>query len=229
MKMKIRKWSVLFLVAAGVFFSAGQMTDTFTVEAAAQESETEAPGQPEAPSEEEMPIPEEKTSKTETPSFSVSGNGQLSDDISGDNTKQFLTIQTKNGTTFFMVLDRSSNKENVYMLSMIDENDLAEFIQEAKKSETPSVVLPETETTSSTEEQKKEPKKKADDGNKGTLLVIALLIICSIACCYYVKIMKPKKVVEDAEDENLEFYDEEPYINEDEETTQENPDDEIEE
>lgn len=219
---------MLFLAAAGVLFPAGKMTDTFTVEAAAQESEIESPAQPEATSKEEMPIPEEKASDTETPSFSVSGNGQLLDDISGDNTKQFLTIQTKNGTTFFMVLDRSSNKENVYMLSMIDENDLAEFIQEAKKSETPSVVLPETETTSSSEEQKKEPK-KTDDGNKGAFLVIALLIIGGIGCCYYVKIVKPKKVVEDAEDENLEFYNEEPYINEDEDTTQENSDDEIEE
>ena len=48
--------------------------------------------------------------------FSVPGNGSLADDKSGDSTKEFLTVQTKNGNTFFLVLDRSSNKENVYML-----------------------------------------------------------------------------------------------------------------
>lgn len=31
---------------------------------------------------------------------------------------------------FFLVLDRSRNAENAYMLSMIDENDLADFIEE---------------------------------------------------------------------------------------------------
>ncbi len=56
------------------------------------------------------------------------------------------TVQTKNGNTFFLVLDRSSSTENVYMLSMVDENDLAEFVPEKKpQTAPPSVVIPETE------------------------------------------------------------------------------------
>ena len=43
-------------------------------------------------------------------------------------TKQFLTIQTKKGNTFYMVIDRSSTSENVYMMSLVDENDLAELL-----------------------------------------------------------------------------------------------------
>lgn len=41
-----------------------------------------------------------------------------------------FTVQTKNGNTFFMVIDRSRNSENVYMLSLVDKRDLAEFIEE---------------------------------------------------------------------------------------------------
>lgn len=48
--------------------------------------------------------------------FSTPGNAQLVDDKENDDTKQFLTIQTKKGNTFYMVIDRSSNTENVYMI-----------------------------------------------------------------------------------------------------------------
>ena len=80
----------------------------------------------------------------------------------GTATKEFLTVQTKNGNTFFLVLDRSSNKENVYMLSMIDEDDLAEFVTETKKQETeqPTVITPQPETKPAVEETEKETGKR---------------------------------------------------------------------
>ena len=58
------------------------------------------------------------------------------DDKENDSTKQFLTVQTKNGNTFYMVIDRSGTSENVYMMSLVDENDLAEFIDTEKNEET---------------------------------------------------------------------------------------------
>jgi hypothetical protein len=42
--------------------------------------------------------------------------------------RSFYTITTANNNTYFLVIDRSSNTENVYMLSMIDEIDLKEFL-----------------------------------------------------------------------------------------------------
>ncbi len=36
-----------------------------------------------------------------------------------------------------MVIDRSSNTENVYMMSLVDENDLAEFLDEQKRAKKP--------------------------------------------------------------------------------------------
>ena len=108
------------------------------------------------------------TGEGDNSAFSTPGNAQLVDDKENDDTKQFLTIQTKKGNTFYMVIDRSSNTENVYMMSLVDENDLAEFLDETEKSketEESTVVIPETtpETTPVAEEEtevKKEEKKE---------------------------------------------------------------------
>ena len=56
------------------------------------------------------------TGESNNSAFSTPGNAQLVDDKENDDTKQFLTIQTKKGNTFYMVIDRSSNTENVYMM-----------------------------------------------------------------------------------------------------------------
>ncbi|MFR3574574.1 MAG: CD1107 family mobile element protein [[Ruminococcus] lactaris] len=85
------------------------------------------------------------TGEGDNSAFSTPGNAQLVDDKENDDTKQFLTIQTKKGNTFYMVIDRSSNTENVYMMSLVDENDLAEFLDETEKSketEESTVVIP---------------------------------------------------------------------------------------
>ena len=74
----------------------------------------------------------EETTPEGTP-FSVPGNGEILDDITDDPTKDFLTVTTANGNTFFLVIDRSQNTENVYMLSMIDELDLQDFIEESRR------------------------------------------------------------------------------------------------
>ena len=51
------------------------------------------------------------TGESNNSAFSTPGNAQLVDDKENDDTKQFLTIQTKKGNTFYMVIDRSSNTE----------------------------------------------------------------------------------------------------------------------
>lgn len=207
----------------GILLSNTLPAFAYTDEAAAQETPAEqtAPAETvpetEAPVVEETPTAEAPENTTEATPFSVPGNGQLLDDKSNDDTKQFLTIQTKNGNTFFMVLDRSSNTENVYMLSMIDENDLAEFVEKTE-TETPSVVIPETETKPDEPETKEEPEKTEEKStNMGGLLAIVLLLAGGIGGYYYFKVLKPKKEEEAAEDEDLEFLDEGAYINEDQE------------
>lgn len=161
------------------------------------------------------------------------------DDLSEDDSKQFLTIQTKNGNTFFMVLDRSNNTENVYMLSMIDENDLAEFIGDGQKepeAEQPAVVIPETEQPSvSTEtemetetdtEIKPEAEEKKGGMGTGAMLAVILLLAGGIGGFYYFKVWKPKQDEDESEGEDLEFYDGGAYINEDQEDSDDEGEDE---
>ena len=150
---KFKHWLMAAAIAAGVISSPAAAVYAYTGDAAqtetpaAQENRGTVIPEQEVPAEtENAPQETAEESGGETP-FSIPGNGEVLDDKAEDGTKEFLTIQTKNGNTFFLVLDRSSNTENVYMLSMIDENDLAEFMDEPQAVDTPQVVIPETEPT----------------------------------------------------------------------------------
>lgn len=196
--MRIKKWLALFLLVAGIFISG-----TATAAAYADETDGESDG-------------EEETS------FSVPGNGEILDNISDDSTKQFLTVKTKNGNTFFLVLDYTGNQENVYMLSMIDENDLAGFLDEAEpEPETQPVVMIEPEPVIKETEPEMEPAlaEKKDSSNMGAVVAVIALFAGGIGGFYYFKVLKAKKEGDMAESEDLEFYDEGNYINEDQDVS----------
>lgn len=210
MKEKIRKLAVMLTMMVMILLS-GTMT------AYAYVDETE----------DEPVIMEEAPEETEATPFSVAGNGQLLDDITDDETKQFLTVQTKNGNTFFMVIDRSRNSENVYMLSLVDEYDLAEFLEEETEpmaEEKPAVVIEEPQPEPVAEEPQTEPEKAGM--NMGAVLTILVLGAGVVGGYYYFKILKPKRDEEEAESEDLEFYDGGAYTNEDEENGKETEEDE---
>ncbi len=208
MKKTVRNLAAMLVMAAAVLLS-GKMTAYAYVDETA-----EAVPEP--------VISEETPEETETTPFSVAGNGQLLDDISDDETKQFLTVQTKNGNTFFMVIDRSRNSENVYMLSLIDENDLAEFLGEEEQEpaeEKPAVVVEESRP----EPVQEEPRPESEKGGMGMGAVLTMILLGagSIGGYYYFKIWKPKREEEEAESEDLEFYDGGAYVNEDRENGKE--------
>lgn len=207
MKKKIRNLAAMLIMTAAVLSPS-----TMTAYAYVDETAQTAP---------EPAIVEEVPEEAETTPFSVAGNGQLLDDITDDETKQFLTVQTKNGNTFFMVIDRSRNSENVYMLSLIDENDLAEFIEEEEAEpveEKPAVVMEEPRPEPVQEETQPEPEKGGI--GMGALFTIILLGAGGVGGYYYYKIWKPKREEEEAESEGLEFYDGGAYVNEDQENGQ---------
>ena len=71
--------------------------------------------------------------------FTPDGNLTLIDDflqieVPGDEEteqveKQFITVQSKNGNTFYIVIDRNGETENVYFLNLVDEADLMALIE----------------------------------------------------------------------------------------------------
>ena len=151
--------------------------------------------------------PDVITEDTSGKPFAIEGNGNLVDDAYDDDTKEFITIQTKNNQTFFVVIDRANSVNNVYMLSMIDEDDLEQFLSEdseAVQIDDISDLAALEETQPDTTEQQNKPK-----GSGGMLYII--LIIAAIGILggyYYIRIYKPRKEEQEADSEGMEGNDE---------------------
>lgn len=153
--------------------------------------------------------------------FTTPGNGQVQDDIKNDGTKEFLTITTKNNQTFYIVIDHSSNTDNVHMLSKIDENDLQQFLEESKpsKNEKPEIVLDENvkpDTQKPVTEPVKPEKEPASSMNP-TLLGILGISGVGIIGYAYLRFFKSKKDEEDDMDEGMEIAGEAEETNEEDE------------
>lgn len=78
--------------------------------------------------------------RTSTSAFTPEGNLTLIDDflqteVSASEEKelqekQFITVQSKNGNYFYLVIDREGNNENVYFLNTVDEADLLALMED---------------------------------------------------------------------------------------------------
>ena len=76
-------------------------------------------------------------------SFTPNGNMTLIDDFfqieaeatenSPQRDKQFITLESKNGNTFYLVIDRNGEEENVYFMNLVDEADLMALIEANKE------------------------------------------------------------------------------------------------
>lgn len=77
--------------------------------------------------------------ESKTP-LTPSGNMTTVDDVHQVNNKdtiedkQFITVETKNGNTFYIIIDRSGDTENVYFLNAVDESDLLALMEDEQKA-----------------------------------------------------------------------------------------------
>ena len=210
--------AVLFL-SASMIFATGTTAFAY-VDESAEVSKTETV---ETEKTDKDTVVEENQINTEEP-FSVPGNAQVQDDITNSKNKEFLTITTKNNNTFYVIIDRSANVDNVYMLSQIDENDLKEFLEEDTSASTivdvtPEVVIDENTHSEQTEQPVTEgPEKEGTASNLGALVAIFAAAILGVGAYGYIKFIKPKKDEDEGDDEGIEMIGESDSFEEDQES-----------
>ena len=138
--------------------------------------------------------------------------------------RQFLTFQTKSGKTMHLIVDHSSNQDNVRLLTEVGEQDLLNMIESEDKN---AVKVEEPKK----EEVKKEeptvvPVKEEKKSGIGSFLIIALVIGGVIGAGYYFKVVKAKedKMLEDFEEDDEDYISESEDESDDDETHEESLD-----
>ena len=173
------------------------------------------------------------------------GNLSLIDDIGSSATsgKQFITLESKNGNVFYLIIDRDDEgEETVHFLNQVDEADLMALTEDGEAAEKPIVCSCTTKCQAGAvntsckvcmtnmsecvgEEpepvEQKEPEELAEEnkGGAGAIAVVVLILAAGGGAVFYFLVLKPKqgkKVPSDLDDFDLE--DEEEYLTKDEET-----------
>ena len=138
--------------------------------------------------------------------------------------RQFLTFQTKSGKTMHLIVDHSSNQDNVRLLTEVGEQDLLNMIESEDKN-TIKVEEPKKEEVKK-EEPKVVPVKEEKKSGIGSFLIVALVIGGVIGAGYYFKVVKAKedKMLEDFEEDDEDYISESEDESENEESHEESLD-----
>lgn len=161
--------------------------------------------------------------------FTPNGQGTIIDNTSSKNEKEFYTINTPDENTFYLVVDKQRNSDNVYFLDKVKENDLLSLTEKTKDKDKEveiAVSQPEpkcickqlcevgqvnTNCSICINDLNKcigkaldisvdKDKEEKSKNNVGTFIFIILAILIVAIAGYYLKIYKPKHDLDDAED-----------------------------
>ena len=168
------------------------------------------------------------------------GNLSLIDDI-GSSTrsgKQFITVETRNGNVFYLIIDRDDEgEETVHFLNQVDEADLLTLMgDDAPAAETPAVCnckekcaagavdtscpvcknnLSECSGKELVAEPEPEPEQPEKKSSGGLLVIVLLLALAGGGAFAYVKFIKPKQGMKVSTDPDDYDFEDEEMVNED--------------
>ncbi len=159
------------------------------------------------------------TQATASSPLTPDGNLELVDDVTQESDgKQFITVQSKNDNTFYIVIDRDKDTDNVYFMNLVDEADLMALMEDGEvtvkctcdtRCEAGDVdttcpvcknnmvecsgVEEEQETETTTEPIEDDTEKTESKGSSAPILLIILIIgLGAGGAIYYLKFKKPK-------------------------------------
>lgn len=157
-----------------------------------------------------VPIP--PTDPPSTVPLTPDGNLSLLDDlvVETNTDKQFITVQTKSGSIYYIIIDRASDENNVHFLNLVDEADLLEIMEETNQTIPPVASVPlttEPELIIATESEldsvmpsTTEPNPPAPSTKTNIINPIPIIVFASIAgigliviLIMVIKRKKPKK------------------------------------
>lgn len=101
--------------------------------------------------------------------------------------RQFLTFQTKSGKTMHLIVDHSSNQDNVRLLTEVGEQDLLNMIEGESEVKSKEEVVKKEEPV---EEKPKKEEKEEKKSGVGLYLFMGLIIVGVMGAGYYFKIYK---------------------------------------
>ena len=201
--MKFKRFGALLLSAV---LCIGMAAPAFAYEG--DTTSVEEPVLPEIVEEDTVTITDE-TSGALTPEGNLTLVDDYHTDYSDGSGQQFITLVSKSGNTFYLVIDRNSNgAQTVHFMNLVDEADLLALMEEedadAYNAEKEAAAKAEQDKLKAEEEAKKaaEEAEKAADAPKenkvtkyaaGFLGVVALIALVAGGGAYFFIQQKNKK------------------------------------
>ena len=165
--MKIKKLGALLVSAA---LCAGMTAPAFAFEGEA--APVEQPVLPEVVEEDVVTVTDE-TSGALTPEGNLTLVDDYHTDYSDGSGQQFITLVSKSGSTFYLVIDRNAKGENtVHFMNLVDEADLLSLMEDedadAYTAEKEAAAQAEQERKQAEEDAKKAAEEAAASGSEQT-------------------------------------------------------------
>ena len=204
--MKIKKLGALLVSAA---LCAGMATPAFAFEGEA--APVEQPVLPEVV--EDIVTVTDETSGALTPEGNLTLVDDYHTDYSDGSGQQFITLVSKSGNTFYLVIDRNAKgQQTVHFMNLVDESDLLALMEEdaadAYTAEKEAAAQAEQDRLKAEEEAKKAAEEAAASGEEqpkenkvtkiasGFLGVVVLIALAAGGGFYFYRQQMQKKKAE---------------------------------